>query len=91
DSLGSLGLPTDIKTADDLKVIMDAVKDKVLAQLRLWEFYVLDVNSDADAAVDSWVKGETQLPQGSAELNKSFASLTGAPLEELVTFFKSHA
>lgn len=59
DRLAEYKLPIDIKSENDLLKIMDAVKTRVIAELRLWEYYTLSVDRDADAAVDAWVKGET--------------------------------
>lgn len=60
----TLGLPTEIKTEDDLFKIMDAIKTEVIAKLRLWQFYVIDVEKNADAAVEAWVKGNISFPKG---------------------------
>ena len=57
-------LPTDLKSVDDLMMIMEAIKTKVIAKLRLWEYYVVDVKRDADAAVESWANGEITFPKG---------------------------
>ncbi|KAK0734496.1 glucanotransferase domain of glycogen debranching enzyme-domain-containing protein [Lasiosphaeria miniovina] len=63
--LEKLGLPTDLKSVDDLVKIMDAIKKEVMAEIRLWEYYALDVDRDADAAIESWVVGKTAFPEGS--------------------------
>jgi len=63
--LEKLGLPNELKSLDDLMKIMDAIKKEVIAEIRLWEYYALDVDRDADAAVEAWVAGETEFPRGS--------------------------
>ncbi|KAK1757909.1 glucanotransferase domain of glycogen debranching enzyme-domain-containing protein [Echria macrotheca] len=63
--LEKLGLPTELKSLDDLMKIMDAIKKEVIAEIRLWEYYALDVDRDADAAVEAWAAGETTFPAGS--------------------------
>ncbi|PBP17319.1 glycogen debranching enzyme [Diplocarpon rosae] len=55
---------TDIKTESDLLKIMDGIKSEVIAKLNLWQFYVIEVERDADAAVESWAKGEVSFPDG---------------------------
>ncbi|CAG8950388.1 hypothetical protein HYFRA_00006881 [Hymenoscyphus fraxineus] len=62
--LGKYGLPTTLKSKDDLLKIMDSLKEKVIAKLKLWEFYVIDVERDADAAVESWSKAQITFPAG---------------------------
>jgi glycogen debranching enzyme len=55
--LQELGLPTELKSTDDLMSIMDAIKKEVVSSIRLWEYYVVDVERDADAAVEAWAGG----------------------------------
>ncbi|TAQ88115.1 hypothetical protein B7494_g3583 [Chlorociboria aeruginascens] len=62
--LGGYGLPTTVTTVDDLLKIMDGIKTKVIAEVRLWEFYVIDIESDADAIIQAWVNGNIKFPQG---------------------------
>lgn len=62
--LSQLGLPTDIKSIEDLLKIMDGIKTYVIGGLRLWEYYVIDVERDADAAVDAWQCHNIKFPVG---------------------------
>lgn len=76
DKLEKLGLPTEIKSEEDLVKIMAAVRD-VLNEIRLWEYYVLDVDRDADAGVEAWASGQVdqdalKLPAGSVEEQAAF-------------------
>ncbi|KAK4116570.1 glycoside hydrolase family 133 protein [Canariomyces notabilis] len=64
-NLERLGLPTELKSLDDLLKIMEAIKKQVIAEIRLWEYYVIDVDRDADAAIESWVVGKSTFPEGS--------------------------
>lgn len=57
--LEELGYPNEFKSVDDLVKVMDGVKKHVIAEIRLWEYYTLDVDGDADAAVESWAIGNT--------------------------------
>ncbi|KAK0748338.1 glucanotransferase domain of glycogen debranching enzyme-domain-containing protein [Apiosordaria backusii] len=79
--LEKLGLPTELKSVDDLVKIMDAIKKEVIAEIRLWEYYVLDVERDADAAVESWVVGKTTFPDNSIG-SGGLDALRSAPAEE---------
>lgn len=63
--LEKLGLPTELESTEDLVLIMDAIKEHVIAEISLWEYYTLDVDRDADAAVESWVVSSTSFPEGS--------------------------
>ncbi|KAK7697314.1 bifunctional 4-alpha-glucanotransferase/amylo-alpha-1,6-glucosidase [Diaporthe eres] len=74
--LDKLGLPTEIKAVDDLLKIMEAVKN-VLSEIRLWEYYVIDVDRDADAGVKAWSEGRVdeaslKLPTGTVEEQAAF-------------------
>jgi glycogen debranching enzyme len=62
--LESLGLPIIVKTTEDLMKIMDTLKEHVLADLRLWQYYVIDVEKNADAAVEAWAEGKITFPPG---------------------------
>ncbi|OBT69933.1 hypothetical protein VE03_00418 [Pseudogymnoascus sp. 23342-1-I1] len=73
--LGELGLPTDIKTVEDLLLIMDGIKTKVIGGLKLWEYYAIDAKRDADAAVDAWVSGNIKAPA------EGFGSKDASPKE----------
>ena len=65
--LESFGASSNPKTEDDLNKIMDVLKKEVIAKLRLWEYYAIDVDRDADAATEAWVKGETGAPKASSD------------------------
>ncbi|PYI03816.1 glycogen debranching enzyme [Aspergillus sclerotiicarbonarius CBS 121057] len=52
--LQTLGLPTEFQTVDDLIAVMNAMRDHVIAGIRLWEFYVVDVSADTRRIVDQW-------------------------------------
>lgn len=41
--LEELGLPVDPKTSADVTAIMEGVKSNVFSELKLWQYYVLDV------------------------------------------------
>ncbi|KAK9431500.1 hypothetical protein V1505DRAFT_56979 [Lipomyces doorenjongii] len=59
-SLRSLGLPTNLKSIDDLLQIMDGVKVHVLGALRLWEFYVIDVKTVTEKVVEAFYSPNTR-------------------------------
>ncbi|KAI2635500.1 glucanotransferase domain of glycogen debranching enzyme-domain-containing protein [Xylaria nigripes] len=61
------GYPNELKSVDDLLKIMDGIKEHVFAEIRLWEFYALDVNRDADAAIESWTGGKFGVSDTSSE------------------------
>lgn len=63
-NLKTLGLPTILESVDDLLKIMDGIKAHVIAKLRLWEFYVIDIERDADAIIESWANGRITFPAG---------------------------
>ncbi|KAL9049992.1 MAG: hypothetical protein Q9162_006907 [Coniocarpon cinnabarinum] len=64
DQLASLGLPTTLNTEADLSRIMEAVKSRVIAEMRLWEYYVVDAQRDAMDSVTAWREGNATLPTG---------------------------
>ena len=64
EKLQSLGLPTNINSMDDLSRILDGVKRHVISELNLWQYYVIDVQRDANATVAAWREGNATLPTG---------------------------
>lgn len=87
--LEELGLPTELKSLDDLMKIMDAIKKEVIAEIRLWEYYALDVERDADAAAEAWAAGKSKFPQGSLGPG-GIDGLHTAPLDEQARFLIKH-
>ncbi|KAI5866566.1 glycoside hydrolase family 13 protein [Durotheca rogersii] len=65
--LEELGYPTELKTAGDIIKVMDGIKEHVVSEIRLWEYYALDVDRDVDAGVESWTAGKLTVPDGSVE------------------------
>ncbi|KAL9597440.1 MAG: hypothetical protein Q9219_005132 [cf. Caloplaca sp. 3 TL-2023] len=57
--LAKYGLPTELKSADDLQRVMDGMKPYCLDLVNIWEFYVVKVSRDASAAVHAWISGIT--------------------------------
>ncbi|SPQ18522.1 52d3b593-4ab6-48fa-90fe-d7bacb49fd56 [Thermothielavioides terrestris] len=87
--LEQLGLPTELKSLDDLDKIMAAIKTEVIASIRLWEYYVIDVDRDADAALESWVIGKTIFPDGSIG-DGGIEALCSATAEEHAEWLMKH-
>lgn len=75
--LGELGYPVDLKTKDDLLELMEGVKIHVIAQVKLWEFYVIDKDADAKGVFEAWFagKGKQLAKQLEAEGYKNDSSL----------------
>ncbi|KAK7204849.1 glucanotransferase domain of glycogen debranching enzyme-domain-containing protein [Myxozyma melibiosi] len=59
-SLRSLGLPTNLQGENDLLRIMDGIKVHVLGALRLWEFYVVDVETTTKKVVEAFKSKDTK-------------------------------
>ena len=57
--LAKYGLPNDLKSVDDLQRVMDGLGPHCLDLVNIWEFYVVKVARDAQAAVDAWMAGIT--------------------------------
>jgi len=59
--LQKYGLPTTLTSNDDLSQVMDGVKNTVISDLRLWEYYVVNVERDSKATVHAWREGNDTL------------------------------
>ena len=64
--LEELGYPVEVKSIDDLVKIMDGIKTHVVAEIRLWEYYTLDVDRDVNAAIEAWAAGKGSVASGPA-------------------------
>lgn len=91
--LEELGLPVEVKSTADIEKIMEGVKKEVIAKIRLWEYFVLDVDREVDAAVDAWVAGQTSVPSDVPELSGKLEqlSLDKDNLKEHAAFFRDLA
>ncbi|BFZ63502.1 bifunctional 4-alpha-glucanotransferase/amylo-alpha-1,6-glucosidase [Saitoella coloradoensis] len=65
--LKKYGLPTNLENTGDLLRVMEGVKTHVLGQIKLWEFYVVDVNATAEEAVKAYTAGK--FADGKFEIN----------------------
>lgn len=65
--LASRGLPTTLTSVDDLLRIMDVLKTQVIGSLRLWEFYVCNVEQDAKTTVASWMENTAAFPDDASD------------------------
>ncbi|KAL5336272.1 hypothetical protein BJX70DRAFT_373166 [Aspergillus crustosus] len=52
--LQKYNLPTDLANVEDLTAAMDGVKEHVLKDIRLWEFYIVDVKTGLEKTIDEW-------------------------------------
>lgn len=70
-NLKSLNLPIDLKTTDDVLLVMEALKKHVIPKIALWEFYAIDVKRDSKLALEAWKtkKGKDGLAGYSKELD----------------------
>ena len=67
DRLASLGLPTSLGSIDDLNKVMDGVKTHVIDKLKLWQHYVVNVEWQAQSAVEAWMTGRTTYPDSDSD------------------------
>ncbi|OBR04540.1 Glycogen debranching enzyme [Colletotrichum higginsianum IMI 349063] len=89
DNLEKLGLPTEVKSDEDLIKIMDAIKKHVISEIRLWEYYAIDVERDVDAALEAWVAGRATSPEHAAG-GASVAGLKDASQKDHAQFLIEH-
>ncbi|KAI1872826.1 uncharacterized protein JN550_003700 [Neoarthrinium moseri] len=87
--LQELGYPNEFKSVDDLVKVMDGIKKHVVAEIRLWEYYALNVDRDVDAAIESWSAGKTSVPEGS--VGGDLGHLKDASQKDLATYLVENA
>ncbi|QLL33710.1 hypothetical protein HG536_0F00340 [Torulaspora globosa] len=52
--LTELGYPTDLKNTDDLCLVMEGIKSHVIGSMKLWEYYVIDIETTIDQVKELW-------------------------------------
>lgn len=57
-NLRALGYPTQLYSIDDLNKIMEGIKVHVIGPVKLWEYYVVNVDSMRDAVLAEWKKAQ---------------------------------
>jgi glycogen debranching enzyme len=62
--LSKFGFPTILRGLDDLSRVVEGVKAHVLRDLKLWEYYVVNVERDAAAIAEAWSLGNIAFPVG---------------------------
>lgn len=53
-NLAELGYPTDLKNTDDLCLVMEGIRRHVLGNLKLWEYYVIDIEEAVEQVRNLW-------------------------------------
>ncbi|KAI0016497.1 glycoside hydrolase family 13 protein [Xylariomycetidae sp. FL0641] len=86
--LEELGYPKELKSVDDLTKVMDGIKTHVIAVIRLWEYYAIDVDRDVDAAVQAWSAGKLKVPDSSVAGDPDH--LKDASLKDQATYLREN-
>ena len=89
NSLGALGFPTTLHSIDDLLKVMDGVKTHVIGAIRLWEFYVVNVEENAKTAVEAWKKGQISFPSAGVGAG-DIGEIKQWPLKRKADFLLNH-
>jgi glycogen debranching enzyme len=59
DNLESLGYPVKLNSIEDLLSVMEGIKTHVITDLKLWEFYVVNVDTTIDEVKKIWSSTST--------------------------------
>ncbi|KAI7358688.1 glycoside hydrolase family 13 protein [Hortaea werneckii] len=84
-NLKNLDLPTELKSESDLLRIMEAIKVHVIGAIKLWEFYICDVEKDCQHAVGAWMEHDVDTD---APLDGDVTSWT---LKQKADWLREHA
>lgn len=64
EQLGDLVLPTEFKSVEDLRAVVDGMREHVVDKIRLWEYYTVNVERDTSAVLEMWEAGRVRFPSG---------------------------
>jgi glycogen debranching enzyme len=80
-SLKDHGLPTEVKSMDDVELLLDAFHDYI-QQFNFWQYYILDVKKEKEAVQLALSSGEIKPWEG--------PDITGKSAAELATILRAH-
>ena len=84
EELEDYQLPTIVKSTEDLSIIVDGIKQHVLKPLKLWQYYVIDTEKNAEAAAIAWENDTTQ------SVDVELSQILSWPIKEQAAFLKEH-
>ncbi|KAI9782187.1 MAG: hypothetical protein M1835_004078 [Candelina submexicana] len=61
-SIEDLGLPADLNNEQDLRQVVDGMKTHVMGKVRLWEYYVINVEKVSRGIAEAWAAGNISFP-----------------------------
>ncbi|KAI9697691.1 MAG: hypothetical protein M1836_004641 [Candelina mexicana] len=61
-SIEDLGLPADLNNEQELRQVVDGMKTHVMGKVKLWEYYVINVEKDSRKIAEAWAAGNISLP-----------------------------
>ncbi|KAI6246850.1 Glycogen debranching enzyme [Erysiphe necator] len=68
-NLASNNLPTILTSTQDLTKIISALKENVIHKIRLWEYYIIDIERAADEAIEHWKNSNIKFAKINLEEN----------------------
>lgn len=61
--MAGLGYPTDLKTKEELSEVMAGIKKHVIAEVKLWEYYTLDVKANTESIMEKYLAADQKVVQ----------------------------
>jgi glycogen debranching enzyme len=92
DELEKLGLPVEFKNGDDLQRVVDGIKGHVISKIKLWEYFVANAKSDAEAMANAWITGKIKIPRAGFEpsMGGGIDAVKSWSLVQKAEFLKNH-
>ena len=90
NELLNYGLPSVLKSIDDLNKVIAGVEKHIIQPMNLWQYYVVDVKRDAQRAVEAFLQGDISMPEEG--FSPDFGGLGGVKtwsLKQKADFLKS--
>lgn len=84
DDLESLGLPTEFESVEDLVTVMNSLRKQVIDDLRLWEYYALDVKTSASEIIAAWTGGKSDQTTVQRDILRDFKGATSKDQAQIV-------
>ena len=92
DNLEQLGLPVEFNSQSDLEKVVGGINEHVISKIKLWEYFVADVKSDAKATEEAWIAGTIKIPQEGFEpsMGGGIDAVKSWSLVQKAEFLKNH-
>lgn len=91
ENLTTLGLPSEFETVDDLHAVVKGIRKHVIDEMRLWEFYAIDVKGESERILNRWKTDGGVSPDSKEWSRLGIDSFSSWTLKQQAGFIRENA